>query len=177
MCFGLAMSSRGQTGQSEEIHSPDEWHSRVVTLTIPASRSIEVACTAAISCLPRVLRTISRPLDSGAYLKVCSAPLLPSARIVATIDFSGLTSSICALASAAAKLPIELLDCCMAVLSLEQLERNGAGFRAPRTHAMPDRLLRVLRHQALQFGLGFFVLEIGRSRAGKGLSELSPSIG
>jgi hypothetical protein len=29
MRFGLAMSSRGQTGQSEAIHSPDEWHSRV----------------------------------------------------------------------------------------------------------------------------------------------------
>jgi hypothetical protein len=96
--------------------------------------------------------------------------------MVATIDFSGLTSSICALASAAAKLPIELLDCCMAVLSLK-LEGNGAGFRAPRTHAMPDRLLRVLRHQALQFGLGFFVLEIGRPRAGKDRGELSPSIG
>ena len=34
MRFGLAMSSREQTGQSEAIHSPDEWHSRVVTLTI-----------------------------------------------------------------------------------------------------------------------------------------------
>jgi hypothetical protein len=53
-----------------------------------------------------------------------------------------LTSSICALASAAAKLPMELLDCCLAVLSFEQLERKGAGFRAPRAHAMPDRLLR-----------------------------------
>ena len=30
--------------------------------------------------------------------------------MVATIDFSGLTSSACALASAAARLPIELLD-------------------------------------------------------------------
>ena len=35
MRFGLAMSSSEQTGQSEEIHSPDEWHSRVVTLMIP----------------------------------------------------------------------------------------------------------------------------------------------
>jgi hypothetical protein len=31
------MSSMGQTGQSEAIHSPDEWHSRVVTRMIPAS--------------------------------------------------------------------------------------------------------------------------------------------
>ena len=66
MRFGLAISSREQTGQSEAIHSPDEWHNRVVTRTIPASWSIAVACRAAISCLPKVLRTISRPLDSGA---------------------------------------------------------------------------------------------------------------
>ena len=38
---------------------------------------------------------------------------LPSTGIVATIDFFGLTNSTCALASAAAKLPIELLDCCI----------------------------------------------------------------
>ena len=41
-----------------------------------------------------------------------TAPL-PSTGIVATIDFFGLTNSTCALASAAAKLPIELLDCCI----------------------------------------------------------------
>jgi hypothetical protein len=35
----------------------------------------------------------------------------------------------------------------MAVLSFEQLECDGAGFRAPRTHAMPDRLLRVFHHR------------------------------
>jgi hypothetical protein len=118
-----------------------------------------------------------RPVDSGAYLKICSPPLLPSSRMVATIDLSGLTSSICALASAAAKLPIELLDCCMAGLSFEQLECDGARFGSPRTHAMPDRLLRILRHQALQPGLGFFVLEISRPGPGKGRSELSPRIG
>jgi Transposase IS66 family len=41
---------------------------------------------------------------------------------------------------------------------------------------MPDRLLRVFGHQTLQPGLGFFVLEITRPSAGKGCSELSPSI-
>jgi hypothetical protein len=40
-------------------------------------------------------------------------PLLPSTGIVATIDFFGLINSTCALASAAAKLPIELLDSCI----------------------------------------------------------------
>ena len=53
-------------------------------------------------------------------------PLYRPAGIVATIDFSGLTNSTCALASAAAKLPIELLDCCMVILSFEEFECDGA---------------------------------------------------
>ena len=40
----------------------------------------------------------------------CSAPRGPSPRMVATRDFSGLTSSACALARAAAKLAIDGLD-------------------------------------------------------------------
>jgi hypothetical protein len=38
----------------------------VVRLMIPAALSNDVACTAAISCLPNVLRTMSRPLERGA---------------------------------------------------------------------------------------------------------------
>ena len=64
--WGLAMSSSEQTGQSAEIHSPDEWANVVVTLTIPAAWSMAVACTVAISCWPKVLRTMSSPLESGA---------------------------------------------------------------------------------------------------------------
>ena len=55
-----------QTGQSEAIHSPEECASTVVRLTVPATWSIAVVCTVAISCCPRVLRTISSPLASGA---------------------------------------------------------------------------------------------------------------
>ena len=63
----------------------------VIRLIIPAAWSVEVVCTTAISWFPNVLRTISRPLDSGAYRNVC--PAAPSDLMVATSDFSGLTSS------------------------------------------------------------------------------------
>ena len=55
-----------QTGQSEAIHSPDACASMVVRLTMPAAWSIAVVCTVAISCWPKVLRTMSSPLDSDA---------------------------------------------------------------------------------------------------------------
>ena len=66
MRWGLAVSATGQTGQSEAIHSPEAWASIVVKLTIPATLSMAVVCTVAISCCPSVLRTMSRPLASGA---------------------------------------------------------------------------------------------------------------
>jgi hypothetical protein len=50
--------------------------------------------------------------------------------MAAIIDFSGLMSSICALASAAAKLAIELLDCCIGIIRFEEIECEGAGFGA-----------------------------------------------
>ena len=61
-----AMSASGQTGQSEAIHSPEACASMVVRLTIPVVWSTAVVCIVAISCWPSVLRTMSRPLDSGA---------------------------------------------------------------------------------------------------------------
>ena len=66
MRCGVAVSLTGQTGHSEEIHSPDECASTVVSRTKPAAVSMAVVCTAAISCRPKLLRTISRPLDRGA---------------------------------------------------------------------------------------------------------------
>ena len=63
--WGAAVSLTGHTGQSDETHSPDECASTVVSRMSPAS-SIAVVCTVAISCLPRALRTISRPLASEA---------------------------------------------------------------------------------------------------------------
>src|SRR6266436_380935 len=66
MRWGLAVSATGQTGQSEAIHSPEACASMVVRLTMPAAGSIAVVCTVAISCWPRVLRTMSAALASSA---------------------------------------------------------------------------------------------------------------
>jgi hypothetical protein len=63
---GAAVSLTGQTGQCEEIHSPDAWASTVVRRIIPAVSSIEVVCTVAISYRPRLLRMRSSPLDNDA---------------------------------------------------------------------------------------------------------------
>ena len=46
--------------------------------------------------------------------------------MVATSDFSGLVSSACALASAAAIAPIVSLDRCMALLRREKIETDRA---------------------------------------------------
>ena len=50
--------------------------------------------------------------------------------MVATSDFSGLVSSACALASAPAIAPIDSLDRCMVLLSLEEIETDRPRLRA-----------------------------------------------
>src|SRR5262245_4215496 len=116
MRWGAAVSLIGQTGQSDEIHSPDAWARTVYSRIRPESLSMEVVWTVAISCLPRTLRTISRPLDSGAYRNVRSCCCGNGDRMVATKDFSGFVSSACALASAVAMAPMESLDRCMEIV-------------------------------------------------------------
>src|SRR5580693_8076001 len=116
----------------------------------PASESIDVVCTVAISCLPKALRTISSPLESEAYRNVRSPSLGNGERMVATSDFSGLVSSDWALARALAIAPIDSLDRCISSLHFKEFEADGAGFRALGPKAMPGCLLGVLRHQALQ---------------------------
>src|SRR5580700_7407952 len=96
--------------------------------------------------------------------------------MVATIDFSGLMSSTCALARAAAKLPIELLDCCMPILGFQQLKGDGAGFGALGAHSMADGLLRVLRYEAFQFCLGALMFEKCRVCSSKSAGEFCPGI-
>ena len=66
MRWGAPISATGHTGQSDDIHSPEECASIVVSRIKPASCSMPVVCTTAISCWPRHLRTISRPADKGA---------------------------------------------------------------------------------------------------------------
>src|SRR4051812_41036901 len=95
----------------------------------PVAWSISVVWTVAISCRPRLFRTISRPLESGAYRKLRSPPPGSVDRIVAVSDFSGLASSDWAFASAAAIAPIELLHRCTAGLPSDRFEADGAGFR------------------------------------------------
>jgi hypothetical protein len=56
---GAAVSLIAQTGHSDDSHSPDERARTVVTQIHPASLSIEVVCTVAISWPPSDLRTMS----------------------------------------------------------------------------------------------------------------------
>jgi hypothetical protein len=67
--------------------------------------------------------------------------------MVANRDFSGLVSSACALASAAARQAMDSLDRCMAALLDEEVEAHGAGFRALGADAMADRLLGSLENR------------------------------
>src|ERR1700675_4541130 len=97
--------------------------------------------------------------------------------MVAVRDFSGLTSSACALAKAAAKLAIEGLDLCTATLHAEKIKAHRARLRAPGADTVPDRLLGILRHQTLQFRFGLFMLEVRRTGPREGSCELRPGIG
>src|SRR5271169_4378974 len=97
--------------------------------------------------------------------------------MVATSDFSGLVSSACAFASAPAREAMDSLDRCMAALLDEEVEAHGPGFRAFGADAMADRLLGILRHQALELGLGLLVLEVGVPGPGKDAGEFRPGIG
>ena len=68
-------------------------------------------------------------------------------RIVATSDFSGLVSSTCALASAAAMVAMVSLERCIAAsLQVQKIDCHGAGFEASGPNPMPDCLFGVLRH-------------------------------
>jgi hypothetical protein len=49
---GVAKSERAHTGQSNAIHSPDEWASTVIDGTACVAWSIAVVCTVAVP-IPR----------------------------------------------------------------------------------------------------------------------------
>ena len=72
---------------------------------------------------------------------------------------------------------MEPLDCCMAILRIQELKGDGTGFGALGAHAMADRLLRVLRHEAFQFSLGALVFEKCRVSSSKRAGEFCPGIG
>src|SRR5262249_1238523 len=138
MRWGLAISAIGQTGQSDAIHSPEAWASVVVKLTMPAVWSMAVICKVAISCCPSVLRTMSSPLDSGAWRKLRSRSPGGPVRMVAVSDFSGLMSSAWALANAEASAATVSLDRGMGRLHLQHIKAHRARFRALGFHAVPD---------------------------------------
>jgi hypothetical protein len=97
--------------------------------------------------------------------------------MVATSDFSGLASSACALARAAAIAPIVSLDRCMAVPLGEKIKADRARLRALGPNAVAGSFLGVLWHQGLELGLGPLMVEKRRSRGAEEASELRPRIG
>src|SRR5215470_17535608 len=166
----------GHTGQSEAIHSPEAWASVVVRLIMPAVWSMAVVCTVAISCCPRVLRTISSPLESGAYRKLRSPSPGRPVRMVAMSDFSGLTSSAWALAKAEASAATVSLDRGMDDLRLQHIKAHRSRFRALGLHAVPDRLPGILGHQGFELAFRPLVLEKGLAGIAEARSEVGPGI-
>src|ERR1700724_2516446 len=96
--------------------------------------------------------------------------------MVALSDFSGLVSSACALARAAAIAPIDSLDRCMDPLPLHEVEAHRPGFAELGPNAVAKGLLGVLGHEALELGVGFLVLEKGMARVAVQASELAPGV-
>src|SRR6266511_4253678 len=176
MRWGLTVSAIGHTGQSEAIHSPEACASVVVKWTMPAVWSIAVVCNVAISCCPSVLRTMSRPLESGAYRKLRSPSPGRPVRMVAVSDFSGLTSSAWALAKAEASAATDSLDRGMAGLRLQHIKTHRPRSRALGPHPMADRFLGILRHESLELALRAFVVEKRTPGIAKERSELRPRI-
>src|SRR5215831_4657535 len=118
-----------------------------------------VVCKVAISCCPSVLRTMSSPLASGAYRKLRSPSPDRPVRMVAVSDFSGLISSVWALAKAEASAATVSLDRGMAGLALQHIKAHRPRFRALGFHAVPNRLPGILGHQGFELALGPFVVE------------------
>ncbi len=91
--------------------------------------------------------------------------------------FSGLMSSACALASAAAIAPMVSLDRYMTEILFEKVETDRARFRPLGANAVAQGFLRVLRHQGLELGLGALMVEKGRAGRAEERCELGPGVG
>src|SRR5262249_13304362 len=96
--------------------------------------------------------------------------------MVATSDFSGLVSSVCALASAAAMVPMDSLQRCMAALQAQDIKAHRTGFGSSGSDAMANRLLGVLGHKGLEFRLGVLMLEVSLARTPKHAGEFRQGI-
>src|SRR5580658_7002208 len=97
--------------------------------------------------------------------------------MVAVSDFSGLASSACALASAAAIAPIVSLDRCMARLPIKKIEADRAGFRALGPNPVAGGFLGVLGHQSFQPDLGSLMFEEGGAGRAEQACDFGPGIG
>src|SRR3954451_17344288 len=97
--------------------------------------------------------------------------------MVAVSDFSGLASSIWALARAPAIAPMVSLERGMAGLRLLEIKTNRPGFRAFGADSMANRFLGVLRHQLLELGLGGVMFGMGAAGLTKHGCEFGPGIG
>src|SRR6266446_3742665 len=97
-------------------------------------------------------------------------------RIVAVSDFSGLTSSACALAKAEASAATVSLDRGMGRLRLQHIKAHRARFRTLCFHAVPDGLLGILGHQGFELAFGPFVVEKGTPGIAEERGEFGPGI-
>src|SRR5271170_2846459 len=95
--------------------------------------------------------------------------------MVAVNDFSGLVSSDCALASAAAIAPIVSLARCMA--RLPKIEADRAGLRAFGPNPVAGCFLGVLGHQPFQLNLGSLVFKEGGAGRAEYTGDFGPGIG
>src|SRR3954468_16268868 len=99
------------------------------------------------------------PRERG-IAKAALSPARDGEGIVAAQDFSGLASSACALASAAALAPMLWLGRAMAGLPTREREADRARAGALGPEPVPDRLPGVLGHERLQLGLGALMLGV-----------------
>src|SRR5262247_3090902 len=135
-----------------------------------------VVCNVAISCCPSVLRTMSSPLESGAYRKLRSPSPGRPVRMVAVSDFSGLMSSAWALAKAEARAATVSLDRGMGRLHLQHIKAHRPGFGALGAHAVPDGLPGILGHQGFELAFRPFVVEKGAPGVAEERGEFRPAI-
>src|SRR6201990_1959213 len=96
--------------------------------------------------------------------------------MVAVSDFSGLTSSACALAKAEASAATVSLDRGMGCLRLQHIKAHRPRFRALGFHAVPDGLLGVLRHQGFELAFRPLVVEKGAPGVAEERGEFRPGI-
>src|SRR5262245_47777972 len=96
--------------------------------------------------------------------------------MVAVSDFSGLTSSACALAKAEASAATVSLDRGMGRLCLQHIKAHRPRFRAPGFHPVPDGFPGILRHQGFELAFRPFVVEKSAAGVAEERGELRPGI-